>query len=40
MQMKFCLQVAHLYQWLYFYIYVIKSQTYMKQDGVPLNTDI
>lgn len=26
-----CLQVAHLYQWLYFSIYVIKSKTYMKQ---------
>lgn len=37
---ELCLQVAHLYQWLYFYIYVIKSKTYMKQEGVPLNTDI
>lgn len=27
-----CLQVAHLYQWLYFYIYVIKSKTYKKQE--------
>lgn len=37
---SFCLRVAHLYQWLYFYICVIKSKTYMKQEGVPLNTDI
>lgn len=32
-----CLQVAHLYQWLYFSIYVIKSKTYMKQQR---NADI
>ena len=37
---EFCLQVAHLYEWLYFYIYVFKRKAYMKQEGESLNTDI